>query len=58
MKYAIPALFLSATAAAAHTGHDAALNGAAHWVLSPMHGLGLIAVAGLLYTLRSARQKE
>lgn len=58
MKYVSLALLFGATAAQAHTGHDAALSGASHWVLSPMHGLGLIAVAGVLYTLRTARRKE
>ncbi len=58
MKYFTLALLFGATAAQAHTGHDAALSGASHWVLSPMHGLGLIAVAGVLYALRTARRKE
>ncbi|PRY87713.1 DUF6732 family protein [Donghicola tyrosinivorans] len=58
MKYTTFALLFGATAAQAHTGHDAALSGASHWLLSPMHGLGLIAVAGVLYTLRTARRKE
>lgn len=58
MKYFTLALLFGATAAQAHTGHDAALSGASHWLLSPMHGLGLIAVAGVLYVLRTARRKE
>lgn len=31
----------------AHPGHDAALQGAAHYAFSPVHGLGVIAAAGL-----------
>lgn len=58
MKYFTLALLFGATAAQAHTGHDAALSGASHWLLSPMHGLGLIAAAGVLYSLRTARRKE
>lgn len=58
MKYTTLALLFGATAAQAHTGHDAALTGASHWLLSPMHGLGLIVAAGVLYTLRTARRKE
>ncbi|MBT9384210.1 hypothetical protein KM176_10095 [Pseudooceanicola sp. CBS1P-1] len=40
------ALLLAAGAASAHPGHDPALSGAAHWVFSPAHGLGLLALAG------------
>ena len=34
-------------AAAAHPGHDAALpaDSVAHWLFSPLHGLGVVALA-------------
>lgn len=54
------AAVLSSTAslAAAHPGHDPALpSGAVHWLVSPMHGAGVIALAVVLYALR-ARRKE
>lgn len=49
----------SALGAAAHSGHDHALpaDSAAHWLLSPMHGLGGLAVAlCLVIVLRHIRR--
>lgn len=58
MKYAFPAFLLTATAAMAHDGHDAALGGgAAHWLLSPLHGVGVLAVAAVLWLVIRARNK-
>ena len=53
----------SATAALAHSGHDAALpaGSAAHWLLSPAHGLGALGMAALAYVLwdcRRARRRD
>ncbi|OUD10244.1 hypothetical protein BVC71_01650 [Marivivens niveibacter] len=57
-KIATSILMLSATSAAAHSGHDAALSGVAHWTLSPLHGLGVIALAAVLFGIRTFFQKE
>ena len=58
-KLATALLTLSATTAVAHTGHDTALcDGIAHWTLSPLHGLGVIALAAVLYGVRSYLRKE
>ena len=56
------ALFIylaTALGAAAHSGHDHALppESTAHWLFSPMHGLGGLAVAlCLVIVLRHLRQ--
>ncbi len=56
MKHAIAVYMATAGAALAHPGHGA-LEGAAHWVLSPLHGLGLVVLAGVVWALQ-ARRKE
>ncbi|MBS8227965.1 hypothetical protein [Vannielia litorea] len=56
----LAALTLAAPALA-HPGHDAALTGAAHYAFSPLHGLGIIALAlglGLLRWLRRGGRDE
>ncbi|EAU46678.1 MULTISPECIES: hypothetical protein [Salipiger] len=60
MKKALAFWLASASAAFAHAGHDAALpaDGAAHWLLSPLHGLGVLALAGILWMVLRARRKE
>ncbi|EIE50140.1 hypothetical protein AL036_02245 [Salipiger aestuarii] len=58
MKYAISAFLLTASAAMAHEGHDAALgDGAAHWLLSPLHGVGVLALGAVLLLVIRARNK-
>ena len=48
MKKAITAYVLSASAALAHGGHEAALvQGEAHWLTAPDH-LAVLVLAGLL----------
>jgi hypothetical protein len=49
-KTAILIYLASAMAAVAHPGHDAALptESAAHWLFSPLHGVGVIALAGIV----------
>jgi len=49
-KTAILMYLASAMAAVAHPGHDTHLpaDSAAHWLLSPMHGMGALAVVGLV----------
>ena len=37
-----------ATPVVAHPGHDEALTGAAHYALSPAHGLAVIALIGVV----------
>lgn len=48
-KTAILFYLASAMAATAHSGHDAVwpAQSAAHWALSPLHGLGIIGLAAL-----------
>ena len=60
MKKALAFWLASASAAFAHAGHDAALpaDGAAHWLLSPLHGLGVVALVGILWLVIRARRKE
>ncbi|ANT59515.1 hypothetical protein AYJ57_03520 [Salipiger sp. CCB-MM3] len=60
MKKAILIWAASASVAAAHPGHDAALpaDGAAHWLLSPLHGLGVLALAGVLVWRLYAARRE
>ncbi|MBY6003084.1 hypothetical protein KUV62_04145 [Salipiger bermudensis] len=60
MKQAIAFWLASASAAFAHSGHDAALpaDSAAHWLLSPLHGLGVLALAVILWAVIRARRKE
>lgn len=49
-KTAILIYLASAMVAVADPGHDAALpaDSAAHWLFSPVHGLGAIALAGIV----------
>lgn len=49
---------LVATPVLAHPGHDAALSGATHWVFSPMHGLGVIALVCVVSALRRRARDE
>lgn len=49
---------LVATPVLAHPGHDAALSGASHWVFSPIHGLGVIALACVVAVLRRRVRDE
>ena len=58
MKKLAAVFVLLGSAASAHPGHDAALTGVAHWTLSPLHGLGLIALALALFGYRTYRAKE
>ncbi|MDF0600230.1 hypothetical protein P1J78_05760 [Psychromarinibacter sp. C21-152] len=55
MRHAIAMFALTAAPALAHPGHG--VEGPAHWALSPLHGLGLVGVAVVLWALR-ARRKE
>lgn len=60
-KLAFAVIFASLAAAPvlAHTGHDPVLgNGVAHWLFSPIHGVGVLALAGVLCGLRALRRKE
>ena len=59
-KLAILTYLAISTAALAHPGHGAALpdEGAAHWLLSPAHGLGLIALAAVLWAVRHHRGRR
>ncbi|WP_425101325.1 hypothetical protein [Tropicibacter sp. S64] len=49
-----------ATPLMAHPGHDAALTGAAHYAFSPIHGLGVLVLAGAvaLVLRRGDRRKD
>ena len=66
MKYAIPAYILSASAAFAHSGHDAAVyEGLVHWITQSDHlvvvGLGVLVGAlafGRKVMMRRAKRQE
>lgn len=47
-----------ATPVVAHTGHDAALVGAAHFLLSPVHGLMVIGAAVLVAQVLRRKTEE
>ena len=48
-----------ASPAMAHTGHDAGLTGVAHYAFSPVHGLGVIALAGVVaFALRRVDRRN
>ena len=59
MKYGIPIYLILTGAALAHPGHDPALpaDTAAHWLFSPLHGLGVVALAAVLWGLRHRRKE-
>jgi hypothetical protein len=59
LAFAVTLASLAAAPVMAHTGHDPVLgNGVAHWLLSPLHGVGVMALAGALFGLRTLRRKE
>lgn len=60
MKKLIALTTLAPLPAFAHSGHDAALSGVAHYVFSPLHGLGVVALAGVVALLlrRADRRKD
>jgi hypothetical protein len=59
LAFAVTFASLAAAPVLAHTGHDPVLgNGVAHWLFSPLHGVGVLALAGVLFGLRALRRKE
>lgn len=58
-KTAILIYLASGVSAAAHSGHDPALpaDSMAHWLFAPVHGLGVIALAGAVLLTLHLRNK-